>query len=163
MRVVLTAAATLAAVLTPSTAMASGGNKQQSNGQNGVHVDPGSPSAHQYVIPVNAARHEAAGGKGSSAPLFGNGVTPSSTSSTSTTSTTPSHAAHRKSYKAAAAKRPVNATYAPAASVGRPPSGPSSSSGGGGSGWAPLVGGGALVLLLGGGGGLALRRRVLRT
>jgi hypothetical protein len=44
----------------------------------GVHVDPGSPAAKEYVIPLSQARQMGAEGSSdsSSAPLFGTGIGP---------------------------------------------------------------------------------------
>jgi hypothetical protein len=168
MRVAAAAIAAFFALLAPSVALAGG------SGSAGVHQDPGSPSQHQYVIPVAAARGETHGGKHSGGPqLFGSGVTPGSSSNSGSSSGSGSsggsgsNAAKAKA-KAKAHKAKTGTTghntprYALASSSGRPPSGPSSSGGDGGSGWVPLAAGGALVLVLGCGGGFALRRRILR-
>jgi hypothetical protein len=156
MRAGTAALAALIGVLLPSTALA----------DNGVHVDPGSPSQHQYVIPVNAARNETNGGHKSGSQLFGNGIKSSSSKSSSSNSsskgTKSASGSHAKRHSAKPGSKGLHPTYALASNT-RPPSGPGSSGGSGGSGWVPLVAGGALVLLLGGGGGLALRRRILRT
>ncbi len=43
----------------------------------GVHIDPGSPAAKEYAIPLSAARQTGAGsGGGSSSSLFGAGIAP---------------------------------------------------------------------------------------
>jgi hypothetical protein len=156
MRVVTAIAAALIVLLAPGTALA--GGKNQSSGSQGVHVDPGSPSQHEYALPVSAARTEAAGGGHSSGPgsgsqLFGNGVTPSSGGGSSSGS----HGSHPGSASAGGLSgNGTRASYSLASRSG-------SSGGNGGGSWVPLAAGGALVLLLGGGGGLALRRRILRT
>jgi hypothetical protein len=167
MRVATVAVTGFFVLLVPGTALAQGRLPP------GVHVSPGSPTQHQYVIPVTAARAEANGGhrgsgSGSGSQLFGNGIKPglSSSSSSSGGSATQNAKAKAKA-KALAAKPTKKGLHTPSyalASSGRPPSGPGSAgSGDGGGGWVPLVAGGALVLVLGCGGGFALRRRVLRT
>jgi hypothetical protein len=50
----------------------------------GVHIDPGSPAAKEYALPVSQARGAASGGEGSdpsSERLFGSGITPPSSGS----------------------------------------------------------------------------------
>ena len=177
----LAAAITLiAAMALPCTAFASG-SAQSSSQQQANQANPGSPAGQEYVIPIAAARREAAGvtaggsggaggaggsaaaggsGSGSgSAPLFGVGVTPSSGVGAA------GQAASRRSPKTRAgghargAKHRSTATPAAAdrpvslASVTRPGSA-------GGDGWLALVGGGLLVLVVGGGAGIAMRRRL---
>jgi hypothetical protein len=138
----------------------------------GVHIDPGSPAAKQYQIPIPAARQETSGGTGPSGggnanpPLFGVGV--------SSPPSRPSgrHAAPSARHSSRRTRARSPRLTAPQASRGarRSPGSSSSLSTGadkagqiGSNGWVPLVVGGGLVLLLGGGGGLGLRRRYLRT
>jgi hypothetical protein len=59
----------------PSAALAKGGSTTTSSG---VHLDPGSPAAKQYSIPLSNARGSGGGGGGSSSSLFGSGITSSS-------------------------------------------------------------------------------------
>ncbi len=50
----------------------------------GVHIDPGSPAAKEYALPVNQARGTGSGGEGSggsSEKLFGAGIKPPSSGS----------------------------------------------------------------------------------
>jgi hypothetical protein len=50
----------------------------------GVHIDPGSPAAKEYALPVNQARGAGGGGEGSggsSEKLFGAGIKPPSSGS----------------------------------------------------------------------------------
>ncbi len=146
-------------MIVPSPALANGGLPP------GVHVSPGSPSQHQYVIPVNAARSETGGGggghgSGSGQPLFGNGIKPGSGSSSGGGS---GPGAQARAHAAKPGSKGLHApSYALASSSGKP-LGSGSSGSDGGSGWVPLVAGGAAVLLLGCGGGFALRRRMVRT
>jgi hypothetical protein len=162
-------AAAVAALLTasPATALASGA-------PTGVHVDPGSPAGKQYSIPIAAARQQAnpsqsSGSSGSAPPLFGAGVTPSS--SLSSTSSGATHGSQARSTRAGSASHAtrsrgqtragyrrtrIAASAAPAQinvltvsdQAGRI----------GASTWLPLGIGGALVLVIGAGGGLMARR-----
>jgi hypothetical protein len=167
MRILIAAAAALVGLMAPAGALASGGG--QSGGSQGVHTDPNSPAARQYVLPVQAARSEAGGGgqasgQGSNVPHpFGAGISaPSSHTSTKSRSSASAAKRQHKSHtpRAGATPRlPVPATGSPGG-YAAPVSGKESASTNGGSGWLPLIGGGLLVLLLGGGGGLALRRRL---
>ena len=152
----------LLTMLTPELALASGG--QQPSGSNGVHVDPGSPTGKQYVLPIQAARSEGggSGGGGSSASphLFGAGVSASQTGTTpSSTKSTP----HGGGKAKAASPHPVPAPRLPVTEAGSSGSvaGKEAASTSGGDAWLPLIAGGAAVLILGGGGGLALRRRLV--
>jgi cobalamin biosynthesis Mg chelatase CobN len=140
--------------------------------QPGVHVDPSSPAAKQYAIPISSARNEAAGRTGSNVseapPAFGVGVTPSTPTKGAKTSEgrAPSTGRHANSETS----RGKGAASGAAPSSGSPPAARSStqaelsastqetSTGDGG--WLALILGGALVLVLGGVGGLMLRRRL---
>jgi hypothetical protein len=189
MRALASAAASFVVMLAPGVAFAAGsarsGGGQQKSGSAGVHVDPGSPSGHEYVIPISGARGETSGGAGSppvggtgnppgggpgnppgataaSPPLFGVGVTPSSSSSAARGSSSGgrrSGAGSRLSHNSA---RPHGRDLVGAASLSHGLT-PASAGTGGPSAWLILLGGAALVLLVGGGGGFAIRRTILRT
>jgi hypothetical protein len=51
--------------------------------QPGVHIDPNSPAAKEYSIPLGQARGGAAGGSGGSSKLFGSGISRGSGSKSS--------------------------------------------------------------------------------
>jgi hypothetical protein len=169
MRALTAAAAILVAMLVPSAAFASGGG--QGTGSQGVHVDPGSPSGHQYVIPITGARGEASPGGGAlpgggsstgggtTPPLFGVGITPTGGSGASTHSSRgrSSHAATRRG---GGARRPASGASAPAPPSFNPARVGVGSTGG--NAWLILLAGGALVLLAGAGGGFAVRRMIPR-
>lgn len=152
----------------------------------GVHVDPNSPAAKEYQIPLGAARGNGQSGSSSRGSLFGKGITPASTTSsdTSTTSpvpatTTPSppaqtatvhHRHHRTSHKRHRTSHRRQAVAAAGSPSGGAGSGPRSASppspareigtgSGGGTGITWMLGAAVAVLLLGGlGGGLLARR-----
>jgi len=154
-------------VCAPQAALAAG------NSSSGVHVDPGSPAGKQYSFPITSARGETAGNSSGSRsgsgnpPLFGAGITPSSSArAASTTTAGSSHRSgsaatrHDGSARGGATHRRRKAHSAAASSSPGSHARPfTQSSQVGGSTWLPLAGGGALVLLVGCGGGLALRRR----
>ena len=148
----------LATVLTVLTVAAPAGTAWAANG---VHVDPGSPSQHQYAFPVNAARNETAGGAHSS-KLFGNGITPSSSKGSISNTTNKGTSSKANKNAGTGSDLSQNPAYYALASSSHGASAPGAATdpSNGGSGWLPLAGGGALVLLLGCGGGLALRRRL---
>jgi hypothetical protein len=159
MRFLPAAAALVLLAATPGTALA-GTTKLQP----GVHIDPGSPAAKQYQIPINSARSETAGkskSNSSSPPLFGQGVTPSGGSGSGGASGSGSggHSATHRNHPRATAKGHRAKTSTPTPVSGTPASAPSTSGSSGNSAWLALAAGGVLVLLLGGGGGLVLRRR----
>jgi hypothetical protein len=159
----VSAAAVAALVLwAPQGALAAGGS-------NGVHVDPGSPAGKQYAIPISSARGETSPpGPGSSGsanpPLFGAGITPSSSSSNAMRqakaraaakrlgTSHPGRRVHRRRAYAGATTQTVSTTP--------PPNSVTQANQVGSNTWLPLAIGGALVLLLGCGGGLVLRRRL---
>jgi len=124
----------------------------------GVHVDPGSPAAKEYVIPLSQARRTGAEGS-SSAPLFGAGIGPRGPGGSS-------HSGPGAGRAPGAAKAPGQGS-APGPSSARVAGGeslPSSvlasssrASGDGGS-LLALLAGGVAVLVLGGLGGVMLRR-----
>lgn len=171
----------IAALALPGTAVASGSGQQGPT--QGNQVNPGSPAGQEYVIPIPAARNEAAGGPPSgtgggstgaggtgglagggsvtgsgTAPLFGIGVTPSSGGAGASQASTRGSARGRAGRRDRGAKHGSTGTSSAArpvslASVTHPGSA-------GGDGWLALVGGGLLVLLVGGGAGIAARRRL---
>jgi hypothetical protein len=127
----------------------------------GVHVDPGSPAAKEYVIPLSQARQTGTEGSSdsSSAPLFGAGIGPrgpgGSSRSDSSAGRVPTAvkapgqgSASRLSSTRAAGRESL--PYSVLASSSR-------ASGGGGS-LLALLAGGAAILILGGFGGAMLRR-----
>jgi hypothetical protein len=148
----------MALALSPTAAQAASGLEP------GVHVDPGSPAAKEYAIPLAQARQIGRTGSssdGSSAALFGAGIGPRGPGGSSRSSSTARSGP-------AAAKPPG---HRPASGPNRTPRGtdqeslPSSllasssrASGSGDSSILALVGGGVLILILGGFGGTVLRR-----
>jgi hypothetical protein len=105
---------TLIAVLALALVPATGASAQQGD-PNGVHIDPNTPSGHEYDIPVQKARRQASGGskKTSSAgaaassngssggggsgdsSLFGAGITSDDSSSGGSSSSSPRTTASR--------------------------------------------------------------------
>jgi hypothetical protein len=162
-RIAIALASASAALMAPSVAAGSG------TGQPGVYASPGSPSSHEYQIPLTAARTQASGGGGGSSgggssPLFGVGITPGKGHAARSR---PTRAGGRRNTTTPSASGPggrgktTTAAVSPNSSQGSPRLDLSASKGDNGtSAWLPLVGGGLLVLLIGGGGGLALRRRL---
>jgi hypothetical protein len=145
----------------------------------GVHVDPGSPAAKEYALPVSQARGAGGGSEGSHEQLFGAGIKPPSSGSPrggsprggsagsgSARGGSPSSpTARRGASKAAGAASPrsaagTGATRAidsqPTPSLVRRAADRQSSSDGGSS-WPVLLGGGVLVLVLGAFAGVVLR------
>jgi hypothetical protein len=123
----------------------------------GVHIDPGSPAAKEYVIPLHQARGTGAAGSSSSnsaTPLFGSGVGPRG----------PGGAAHSGSAGKTAGggqrtgSAPVSRATPESLSGSTLPASASRTSSGGGGSTLALLGGAAAVLLLGGLGGTVLRR-----
>lgn len=178
----LAAGLTLVAALALSGTAAASGSGQQGPAQ-GDQVNPGSPAGQEYVIPIPAARNEAAGGApsrsgggstgaggtgglagggsvtgGGSAPLFGIGVTPTSRGAGV------SQASNRRSANGRAGGRDRGTKHGSTgtSSASRPVSLASVTHPGpaGGDGWLALVGGGLLVLAVGGGAGIVVRRRL---
>ena len=126
----------------------------------GVHIDPGSPAAKEYALPLSQARQigaEAASSGSSSGPLFGAGIGPPGAGGSSQPGSGPARAADRVGASGANASALVRQA-ALAASALRGSSSPGGSSGSDGSILA-LLAGGVAVLALGGFGGMVLRRR----
>jgi hypothetical protein len=130
----------------------------------GVHVDPGSPAAKEYVIPLNQARETGTEGSSdsSSAPLFGAGIGPRGSAGSGGPSRSDSSAGGAPT----AVKAPGQGSASRLSStrvVGRESlpysvlASSSRASGGGGS-LLALLAGGAAILILGGLGGAMLRR-----
>jgi hypothetical protein len=134
----------------------------------GVHVDPGSPAAKQYAIPLATARG-APPGAGTPSTLFGQGITSatSGTQSTATSSTGSASSLPRHAGKAAAhrphptgqgrtARRRVaiqQVSTPPALKVLHP---------GSGSGAVWMIGLAGLVIVLGSAGGVLAAGRMRR-
>lgn len=122
----------------------------------GVHVDPGSPAAKEYAIPLTQARQTGQGGStrsGSSGTLFGAGIAPKRSPSAS--AHIPGRAASLESAQDAGRSDPVPGVPASAASgvlarAGSPHGNNSTLA---------LLGGGVLVLVLGAFFGVVLRGR----
>jgi hypothetical protein len=140
----------------------------------GVHIDPGSPAAKEYAIPLGSARGNGNPTNAGTGQLFGNGITKANTASSpaaspQTPAATGTHAVtttkrrdsqHRRGATARSGHH-VHSAGGPAASRPRTPSpqnaiGTGSSSGAGIT-W--MLGAAVLVLLLGGAGGTLLARR----
>lgn len=157
------------AVFFPASAMAAKGLGT------GVHVDPSSPAAKEYQIPLGAARGN--GQSGSSAPssLFGQGITPASTTSSDTATAangasgnhrhgTTNRQRHRASsgrrQAVGGAGRPGGGTGAGSSAASTPsPAHEIGTGSGGGTGITWMLGAAVAVLLLGGLGGSFLARR----
>jgi hypothetical protein len=181
---ILTAPAALAFVvlllISPAAAMA--------KTSPGVHVDPGSPAAKEYSVPLGSARHNgtpsdtSSGGK-----LFGSGITKSTTTPApapaptpvttppATTTATPAVATtHHKSKRKlthAKARRRSHSHHPAAVAVKPPPTRPSApsparaigTSSGSDTGLTWMIVAAVIVLLLGGIGAAAVTRRGRRT
>jgi hypothetical protein len=134
----------------------------------GVHIDPGSPAAKEYVIPLSQARQTGAEGSSSSSavPLFGAGIGPrggGGSSRGAQGSPDPGPGARGASGAARVAGRgsAPGSNSSPAVARESLPSSvlasSSRASGDGGS-LLALLAGGAAILILGGLGGAMLRR-----
>ena len=130
-----------------------------------IFVDPGSPSAKEYALPIESAREQAASeGRGTSAgtkeaPLFGEGVGADGAGGGGSD-------AGGSGGDGAAAKRDGRTARSQAAESdgGTPATARAqAASPDGGMGTIAILGAGAGVLLLGGAIGLVLRRRAART
>jgi hypothetical protein len=130
----------------------------------GVHVDPESPAAKEYVLPLSQARQTGAtsSSKSGAAPLFGAGITPpggGSGGSSSGASTSGhnarggSHASQGKSGSRDGATAPASAPLPPGVLRATRAQGSSAGSGS----LLALLGGGLAVLVLGAFGGTVLR------
>ena len=140
----------------------------------GVHIDPGSPAAKEYAIPLGSARGNGNPTNSGTGQLFGTGITKANTASPNTVpAQTPagsgSHAAsttrRRHSHRGRHAVRRARSHAQSAGGAARSRPGPPSpqnaigtgSSSGTGITW--MLGAAVLVLLLGAAGGTLLARR----
>jgi hypothetical protein len=134
--------------------------------QPGVHVDPGSPSAKEYAVPLGSARGASTPNGPGSSKLFGSGITPSSGSTPPPASTpvqTDSHR-HHAHKRAHHAKRRKVSHHAHKASVkALAPVAALDSGSGGGAGIVWMLAAAALVLALGGLWAFVVARRGRRT
>jgi hypothetical protein len=131
----------------------------------GVHIDPGSPAAKEYALPVNQARGTGSGGsggghgEGSTEKLFGAGIKPPSSGSSGPASAGP--AGHQRPRTtsprsgSAGAGGASSSAQAPPVLVRRAADTGSGSAGG--SSALVLLAGGMAVLALGGFAGIVLR------
>ncbi|MGH2910839.1 MAG: hypothetical protein ACRDJ3_00015 [Solirubrobacteraceae bacterium] len=126
----------------------------------GVHVDPGSPAAKEYALPLNQARQTGQGSAargGSSGGLFGAGISPASSRAGS--SRVVGHEDGSGPVGDAGVRgRRTPTPFTPPATAPRTPARQGSSRGNAGSSVA-LLGGGVLVLVLGAFLGVVLRGR----
>lgn len=132
--------------------------------QEGVFVDPDSPSGKEYAVPLEAARRQAdpkaskaqrvAPGRRDQAPLFGEGIDagdPAAGAGRASGGTKASRRKRPRETRASPARKAAPATVRAAVSRPGAPDG--------GLGTTLMIAGGAAVVLLAGGlGGLALRR-----
>jgi hypothetical protein len=125
----------------------------------GVHVDPGSPAAKEYALPLNQARQTGANtsGKAStgSAALFGAGIKPPGSGGSGRARSAASNTPHGVRRDASGAGSSDPGTHVPAIVLRAASS--RASSGGGGS-LLALLGGGVAILVLGAFGGTLMRR-----
>jgi len=128
----------------------------------GVHIDPSSPVAKEYAIPLGQARGGAGGGDGSDSQLFGSGITraPSTHAAPSASRTAGGAKPHSRSPLRSRAQSVDQSSQTSAERVVQE-SLPARSGGGAGIAW--MLGVAALVLALGGLGGAAIARYSRRT
>lgn len=120
----------------------------------GVHIDPRSPAAKEYALPLAQARQIGAGGGASEneGPLFGAGITPSGPSGPTGSRTLP------RSGSDSHANGETGGVSGPERSAGAPRRASLASPGSGGDGsLLALIGGGVAIIVLGGFGGTVLR------
>jgi hypothetical protein len=136
----------------------------------GVHIDPGSPAAKEYAIPLGVARTGSGSGGNGSTQLFGAGITKASSPPPGAAPTghaaTTGRAVAGRGHHPAAKRRTRSGAVTPASAPGTgvpPPQRVLDTGGGAGSGIAWMLAAAAAVLLLGALGGLALARRDRRT
>jgi hypothetical protein len=130
----------------------------------GVHVDPGSPAAKEYALPVSQARGAGEGGgpEGTHEQLFGSGIKPPSSGSPRGGSPSGESGARRGAAKSAGTSSSGSGGSASGITPTQPPplvrrvAGGRSSSGGGSS-LLVLLGGGVVVIVLGAFAGVVLR------
>ncbi|MHB8689931.1 MAG: hypothetical protein ACYDHH_01670 [Solirubrobacteraceae bacterium] len=143
----------------------------------GVHVDPGSPTAKEYAIPLGAARGNGSPGLPSTGPLFGQGITHADTASSATGSSSAassssqtghaSTSSHRHRVGKRSHRRPrrhrLSGGTAASRHVPPPPQNVIGTNSNSSTGITWMLGAAVLVLLLGGIGGAALARRGRRS
>jgi hypothetical protein len=134
----------------------------------GVHVDPGSPAAKEYALPLSQARQtgaDPASSPGASEPSFGAGIKPPRSGGPGGPGGPGTHgSAGRATGAGSPPHRRTSAGSSDHAAAATPPLPPAvrravaaaDSSGGGGS-LPALIGGGVAILVLGGFGGTVLR------
>jgi hypothetical protein len=136
----------------------------------GVHVDPGSPAAKEYALPLSQARQTGAGpasSPGASEPSFGAGIKPPRSGGPGgpgTHGSAGTAGGGRRTSAGSPTRRRTSASSSDHAAAATPPLPPAvrravaaaDSSGGGGS-LPALIGGGVAILVLGGFGGTVLR------
>jgi hypothetical protein len=127
----------------------------------GVHIDPGSPAAKEYALPLNQARQSGAGSsssRSSSGALFGAGIKPpGSGGSPHSGSGARDTAAGGRGLPSKAGAATASGSQSALPSAVLRASSSRASSGNGGSILA-LLGGGVAILVLGGLGGMVLKR-----
>jgi hypothetical protein len=127
----------------------------------GVHVDPGSPAAKQYALPLNQARQTGAdptGHEGSSANVpFGAGIKPPGAGGSSHSGAGAGQAVGRSGAPGSNAANSAGRQSTLPSAVLRASSSQTGSAGGDDSILA-LLGGGVAILILGGFGGALMRR-----
>jgi hypothetical protein len=130
----------------------------------GVHIDPGSPAAKEYALPVSQARGagEGDGSEGTHEQLFGAGIKPPGSGSPRGGSPSAGSGARRGASNSAGASSSGSGGSASDTTHTQPPplvrrvAGGGSSSGGGSS-LLVLLGGGVVVIALGAFAGVVLR------
>ncbi|MGH2905083.1 MAG: hypothetical protein ACRDK7_16085 [Solirubrobacteraceae bacterium] len=122
----------------------------------GVHVDPGSPAAKQYALPLEQARQTGSPGKGSSAAAaFGAGIHPPGSGGGSAGRRSASGDSVHTLARVSPGASSSGTSNLPAAVLSSASG--KASTGGDGSILA-LIGGGVAILVLGGFGGIVMRR-----
>ncbi|HEY5199189.1 MAG TPA: hypothetical protein VIJ51_19380 [Solirubrobacteraceae bacterium] len=145
-------AALAAAVVLIGMALGSAQAAQPREVAPGVYVDPNSPAAKEYALPIQQARSTgatpSAGSSSGKAPLFGAGI--ARTTTTPTTRPKPRPRSSRSAKQSAPVSKSAKTP---------PPSAPAAAGSSGGGGTLALVGGAVVILAVGGLGGVILRRR----
>jgi hypothetical protein len=121
----------------------------------GVHIDPGSPAAKEYALPVNQARGTGSGGEGSggsSEKLFGAGIKPPSSGSSGGR-----HGGRGATGVSRSAQQPAAATQAQPTAPRAVQQAAARSTSGGSTSALVLFGGGVAILVLGAFTGIVLR------
>jgi hypothetical protein len=137
----------------------------------GVHVDPGSPAAKQYALPLNQARDigsRGTGGNALSSPLFGAGIRASGHDSRGTAKGSDAHSGSRQPSREGSlgrSRESARPSREGSFSIRRSPtsldvqhSAIAAHEGFGDGSLLALLGGGIAVLLLAGIGGVTMRR-----